>query len=387
MWLRLVGSPSEHARLAPSGAHRWGPDGCAGSVAMQEAHPDPDPDGEEAREGTAAHWTALDVMLATGEVPAIGTLAPNGYPVDRAMLEGGEMLVDAVGLACPHVQIEQRVYPHKTIHSECDGTPDAYRVDRAAKHVSIWDYKYGHKYVPVRGNWQGISYLAGVFEGAGVTRFGLSDWTASFTIVQPRCYHTDGPMRTWRVTGAQLQPLFDRLREAAHAAVASYAECRTGDHCYKCTAAWDCEAHLRSGQTAVEMVGTQVPLDMSPAALALWLHQVETAESRLKAVKDAVVERTLGLLRSGQSVPGRGIGHTAPLERWRDPVKAAQMGDMFGVELRKPEPSLITPKAAAKLGIDRAVITEYAETPTGAQKLIKTDSDAALAVFGTHEPN
>ena len=353
---------------------------------MQELHPDDD-DGEEAREGTAAHWTALDVMLQTGEVPAIGTLAPNGYPVDRAMLEGGEMLVEAVGDR-DNVQIEQRVRPHATIHPECDGTPDVYRVLRDRKHVDVWDYKYGHKYVQARGNWQGVSYLAGIFEGAGVTRFGLSDWTATFTVVQPRCYHSDGPVRTWFVKGSELQKLFDLLRQAAVVAVSPRAATSTGDHCYKCSAAWDCEAHLRSGQTAVEMTGTQVPLNMSPAALALWLHQVETAEARLKSVKDAVVERTLGLLRSGQTVPGRAIGHTAPLERWRDPVAAARMGDMFGVELRKPEPALITPKQAAKLGIDRSVITEYAETPPGAQKLVKTDSDAALAVFGKpSEPN
>lgn len=377
-----MGAPTEHARLAPSSAHRWGPDGCAGSMAMQEAHPDPDPDGPEAREGTAAHWTALDVMLATGEVPAIGTLAPNGYPVDRAMLEGGEMLVEAVGDRTG-VRIEQRVTPHATIHPSCDGTPDAYLVDRDAKHVHVWDYKYGHKYVQARGNWQGVSYLAGVFEGAGVTRFGLSEWTASFTVVQPRCYHSDGPVRTWRVKGPEMQVLFDRLRQAALAAVNPHATTRTGDHCYKCTAAWDCEAHLRSGQTAIDTVGTQVPLRMGPAALALWKHQVDTAAARLKSISDAVDERILGQLRGGQIVPGYGIGSTSPLERWRNPSAAAQMGDMMGVDLRKPDPALVTPKQARKMGVDSTVIDAYAETPTGTQKLVKTDSDAALAVFGT----
>jgi hypothetical protein len=354
---------------------------------MQEAHPDPDPDGEEAREGTAAHWTALDTMLLAGTVPAVGTLAPNGYPVDRAMLEGGEMLVDdvrAVMAANPGgvLHVERRVAAHRSIHPNNDGTPDAYLIDMANKLLFLWDYKYGHKYVPVRRNWQTVDYVACIAETHGLGIGDLLRWTVVITIVQPRSYNSDGPVREWHPTGRELVDMCNDLRTAAYAALALDAPTRTGDHCYKCTAAWDCEAHLRSGQAAVETVGTQVPLNMSPAALALWLHQVEVAEARLKSVKDAVTERTLGLLRRGLVVPGRAIGSTSPLERWRDPAAAAQMGDLFGVELRKPEPALVTPKQARKLGIDAAVITEYAETPTGAQKLIKTDSDAALAVFG-----
>jgi hypothetical protein len=351
---------------------------------MQEAHPQ-DTDGEEAREGTAAHWIALDVMLQTGEVRPLGTLAPNGYPIDQAMVEGGEMLVEAVqttmAVGVP-LHIEQRVLAHKTIHPENDGTPDVYQVDRAAKVVRGWDYKYGHAYVPAPGNWQFVNYLAGIFETHGVTRLGLPEWSAVFTVVQPRCFHRNGPVREWRVGGEQLQRLFDDLRLAAQRAVSPNAECRTGDYCYKCTAAWDCEAHLQSGQVAVETVGTQTPLNMSPAALALWKAQLDQAAARLKSVSDAVDERIMGLLRRSERVPGCAIGYTQPREAWRDPAAAAQMGDMFGVDLRKPDPALVTPKQARKLGIDPTVINEYAVTPPGSQKLVRSNSDATLAVFG-----
>lgn len=353
---------------------------------MQEAYPDPDPDGEEAREGTAAHWTALEVMLQTGEVPAVGTLAPNGHPVDRAMLEGGEMLVEATYLARrASLKIEQRVSAARSIHPDNYGTPDAYLVDTERREIWVWDYKYGHKYVPAVRNWQLVDYVVCIAESHGLAIGDLLNWTVIVTIVQPRCYHSDGPVRTWRPSGRELVDMANALRTAAYAAAAPNAPTRTGPHCYKCTAAWNCEAHLRSGQHSVETVGTQVPLNMSPAALALWKLTVDHAAARLKSIADATDERILGLLRGGKVVPGYTIGSTQPLERWRDPAAAAQMGDMFGVELRKPDPSLVTPKQARKLGIDAAVITEYAETPTGAQKLIKTDSDAALAVFG--KPN
>jgi hypothetical protein len=352
---------------------------------MQERYPQ-DEDGEEAREGTAAHWTALDCM---GHPPAIGTLAPNGYPVDRAMLEGAEMLADDVAAtraaASPsaRLRVEQRVWAHRTIHPDNDGTPDAYLIDRERRVVHGWDYKYGHKYVPVQRNWQFVDYLAGIFETHKGLMDELDDWTATFTVVQPRCYHSDGPVREWHVTGAELRSLWTQLRTAALAASMPDATCRTGPHCYKCAAAFDCVAHLQSGQTAVEMTGTQQPLDMAPPALALWKQQIDQAAARLKSISDAVDERILGQLRRGERVPGYGIGSTQPLERWRNPAAAAVMGDMFGIDLRKPEPTLVTPKQARKMGVDSAVITEYAETPPGAQKLVKTDSDAALAVFGT----
>lgn len=356
---------------------------------MEEAHPE-DPDGEEAREGTAAHWAALDRMLLTTP-PALGELAPNGHPIDRAMLEGGEMLVEdvrgVVAAASPSAKlhVEQRVWAHRTIHSDNDGTPDAYLIDREQRVVHGWDYKYGYKYVPVRGNWQFIDYLAGIFEKHKGLMDELDQWSATFTVVQPRCYHSDGPVREVRYSGRELPGLWAQLRDAAYAASEPNAPCRTGDHCYKCSAAFDCEAHYQSGQAAIETTGTQVPLDMSPAALALWKRQVDQATARLKSVSDAVDERILGQLRRGARVPGFAIGHTQPLERWRDPAKAAEMGDMFGVDLRKPDPALVTPKQAAKLGIDRSVITEYAETPPGAQKLVKLDGDSALAVFGPRD--
>lgn len=349
---------------------------------MQEAHPDSDPDGEEAREGTAAHWVALDVMLRTGEVPAVGTLAPNGYPVDRAMLEGGEMLVEAVGPRRAAAQIEHRVAAHRSIHPDNDGTPDAYAIDLAARHVDLWDYKYGHRHVPAVGNWQLIDYLACIFETHGVAIGDVLNWTVSSTIVQPRCYQSSGPVRTWRPSGRELVDKLNDLRVAAYAAMAPDAPCKTGNHCYKCTAAFNCDAHYRSGQAAIEMVGTQTPLNMSPAALALWKSQVEQAAARLKSISDAVDERIMGMLRTGQPVPGYAIGQTQTRERWRDPAGAAALGDMFGIDLRKPDPDLVTPKQAAKLGIDPAVIKAYAETPLGAQKLVRRDGDDALAVFG-----
>ena len=77
-------------KLRPSGAERWG--NCAGSHSLEALYPEED--GPEAREGTAAHYFATEALQ--GRVHAVGTLAPNGHPIDVDMVEHGQMLIDDV---------------------------------------------------------------------------------------------------------------------------------------------------------------------------------------------------------------------------------------------------------------------------------------------------
>src|SRR5712672_359077 len=58
------------------------------------------PEGEEAAEGEAAHWVALQMALAAvpgnGELPAVGSKAPNGVVVTDEMIDGGFIYVEAL---------------------------------------------------------------------------------------------------------------------------------------------------------------------------------------------------------------------------------------------------------------------------------------------------
>jgi hypothetical protein len=56
------------------------------------------------------------------------------------------------------------------------------------------------------------------------------------------------------------------------------------------------------------------------------------------------------------------------------------MGDMMGIDLRKP-PAPCTPKQAIAKGIDSAVISQYSETPAGALKLVADNGNKAREVF------
>lgn len=379
-----------HAPLAPSSAHRWGPGGCPASPAMEARYPE-DTESEAAREGTAAHW-ALEQILRGHPDPAIGTLAPNGYPVTREMTEGVRPLVDDIrstlAAASPGsvLRIEEYVSAAETIHPDNGGTPDCYLLDRLNRRLHIWDFKYGHRQHDPFRHWQMVNYGGAIMDSEGFTFDDILTHNYTFTIGQPRAYHPDGPVREWHAPGSVVGPMLLQLRVAAHASSVAIpdAPCQTGPHCRDCRAAWDCVANQRVGGASMDVAYAQQSTGMDAAALGLELRMIDAARDRLKARGEALEARVMGLQRNGQNVPHWTLGSTSPRKVWRDGTESevALMGDLQGVNVRKAETPLVTPVQAAKLGLDQAVIDEYAYTPKGSPKLEPCDEGSAARVFG-----
>lgn len=378
-----------HARLAPSSAHRWV--ACPASPAMELNYPE-DTESPAAREGTAAHWV-LEQMLTTGWIPPLGELAPNGHPVTREMLEGVQPLVDDVldtlASCTPNctVRVEQRVYATDTIHADNWGTVDVYILDREARHLYEWDFKFGHRGVSAYRNWQCIDYAVAILESEGVPVDEWFPWRIHINIAQPRSYSTDGLLRQWYLSGAALRDYATTLRTAAIAASQPGAQCMTGEHCRDCRAQWDCAANQAVGGASIDVAYAAQSTGMSPGALGLEARMLAQAFDRLKARKDALDERILGLIRTGQSVPFWSLGWTNPRTVWKPGVtrEVASIAEMFGVDVTKPELDIVTPKQAAKLGIDQSVIDTYSTTPSGAPKLVAIDDEQAVRVFGSRD--
>lgn len=370
--------------LRPSQAPRWVP--CAGSFSLEAMFPD-DEDSPEAREGTAAHYYVTEALQ--GRFHPAGTLAPNGYPLDGDMIDHGELYLEDVRstfATLPQDQhtifrVEQKVFAHTLIHPECEGTPDTWAANFNVGRLILWDYKYGHKYVEPFGNWQFIGYLAGIFEGLGLSRQETWNLDVSVRVIQPRNYHRDGPVREWNTTGATIWNYIDRMKTAAYAAKDPRATTQTGPQCVDCNGRHACEAFARVAARALDVAGETIPQELPPMALGMELRRIADAIKRLEARRDGLAEQAMAKIRTGTPVPFWTMGFVDARERWTVPVAEVRaLGELFGKKLTEEKP--ITPAQARKLGIDAAVIRVYSAKPTGAAKLVPADETAAAKAFG-----
>lgn len=376
-----------HAKLAPSSSHIWAGQGCAASVGLRQIYPDPD-DTDEAREGTAAHHYVAE-LLHGRDVP-LGARAPNGVPIDAEMVDCAQgLLVDvrdvyhaqvALG-GDPQMYVESRVHM-PIVHADNWGTPDVYLLVPRRKFLFVWDYKYGHRFVDAVGNLQLIDYAVGVLQTHGVPVADWPHWTVQINIAQPRNYHRFGPIREWQTDGRTLiNEYVPKLQAAASAAFEPDPVYRTGEHCRDCSARHACPALQQAGAIAMDVSLRSAPVDLPAHAVGLELRQIDDALQRLKARQTGLEEQAIGLIRSGTTVPFFTAQHSVGRERWKVPAaEAFALGDMFGVDLRKP-PEPITPNKARALGIDETVISAYAERPRGAVRLERADDHAAKLAF------
>jgi len=363
--------------LRPSNAARWSK--CAGSFVMEALYPDDE--SEAARQGTAAHWYVSEALDGR-EWPA-GTVTPNGVPLDDEMVECGQLYLDhvrALQRGGAAVMVEWKVYAHETIHPECEGTPDGVVVDMAAHRIVIVDYKYGHRYVDPFQNAQLVVYFAGVCEAAALSRQDTKGWDVELTVVQPRNYHPDGPVRTWKTLGHVVWAEVDKLQEAAYRAKEPNAPTITGAHCRDCTAIHACEAALRVGSYAIDMPGRSIPQELPDTALGVVLTQIDAGIARLEALQTGLVAQAQARIRAGGKVPGWGLTQGMGREKWTLPAEQViALGDVLGVPLAKP--ATITPAQARKL-LDPAIVDELATTPYGEFKLKPSNDKTAAKAFG-----
>lgn len=383
---------SEHCEAPPSSRNRTVQ--CPAHVKMEARALLTRPylqDTEASREGTAAHWV-VENLVKYGELPPLGMPTPNGVLVDADMHLGAVMLRDEIlstlaphGVEISQVAVEVAVACTR-IHPAIWGTPD-YRVwipGPPRPRLIIWDYKYGHDPVEVRGCYQLTDYSSGCLSGLGWHPDNVID--VELVIVQPRAYHRSGLVRRWQTNTRELLQYFETSALAVHEALdtETIPRLQVGPECKNCVARSTCPAHLRAGQEACDEAQRAQVLDLTPEERGVELRRLRRALLMLDSRVKALTEDTVAGIYRGQHTPGWRLEPGMGSEKWSvSPATVISVADEFNIDVRKHQ-AIITPKQAITAGIPRKMVEELSTNVPGAMQLVEDDGSRARQAFGSN---
>ena len=365
-----------HSILAPSSAPIWGH--CAGYVLMDSMYPEEE-ETPETKEGTAVHWVGAEGLKLQSVTHLLGATAPNGVVITQEMLDCVQVYLDDVkSLVTLRPHIEEKLHIPK-IHQECFGTPDVWCYNMYDHVVYLWDYKHGHGEVPVM-NYQMVCYLAGI-----MTALDLDDQIikAVVTIVQPRCFSDEGPVRRETIMLSDLRGVINTLEAKALEALAPDAQVVSGNHCRYCPARLHCKAARHAAHNAIDYAFSALPNDMDGDALSF---EVALLQRGLKAIEyrlESVQAKAISVIHNQGRVPGFGIKMGSGNRKFDGDIKTIiDAGKKLGVNMLQ-DPKLITPAEFDKQtkGKDVTEVAKYITKSVTGLKLVPATETAAIKAF------
>ena len=364
-----------HAKLSPSGAHRWMR--CPGSVVLEAQYPDRG--SIYAREGSAAHELAAIVL--EGDEPNA-----QSYVGMKVEFQDGDETVqwlvtqdmadhvdDYVKLVREKAEgktllVERKVpIGHITGEQGATGTSDAIIIDTDQEAIEVIDLKYGMGVqVFAEDNEQAQMYALGTLEEYGI----VGDFSyITMTIHQPRMNH----VAEWSIPVYQIHTFAERAAAAAEncraaemAAIGEAGDLTLEDFLYPgekqckfCSAKAGCPA-LRAEVTDVvggsaaatlddfaDFTPDTVDMQTGDNYLPIAMAKVDMVEQWCKAVRAEVERRLL----AGQTIDGyKLVEGKRGNRKWNSDAEVEALFKSF--RLRQDEMydfSLISPTKAEKL--------------------------------------
>lgn len=385
---------TEHARLSPSGAHRWM--SCPGSLLAEEGLPDRS--SSYAQWGTAAHeFAALflkdnyTVEQASDLVGVLGVdVEDTLYPLDDEMLDCCWTYVKLVRDLAEgkSLLVEQRLsFSHYIGVPDQFGTSDA--VILGDDTITVVDLKTGMGVkVDAEGNEQLMLYALGALANFDV----LGDFThVQMVISQPRLNHVSDHT----ITVEELLAFAERAKVSAQLALTPDAPRNPSeDACRFCKAKATCPA-LKSEVLDIvaadasdfdDLTSDNMLVGGNANWLGLAMSKVGMVEDWCKAIR-AEVERQLF---AGEEVPGfKLVEGRAGNRSWVDDSAAEDLFKSF--RLKKEEMydfKLISPTKAEKLVTPArwAKLNKLVERAPGKPSVAPvTDKRPAYSVAATAE--
>lgn len=328
-----------------------------------------------AEEGTLAH--SVSECILTGKP----------YSATPEMLANVKVYTDYVLSLCEEKTaywfIEQRV----AVNAHVYGTADAIVWHEAKRHLHIIDLKYGAGVaVEVKDNLQLMIYAL-----AALLTMNYNADEVTVTIVQPRCAHSDGPIRSITFSVIELMDLYadiedaiERVREAEKANDIIPFLKATEKGCRWCLAAPKCPLLIQTAQQQAKKVFTP-GLPYNPISLSETLDTLPLLEAWIKNVREFAYAEA----EKGNDIPDYKLVEKRATRKWRDEAYAVKRIAAAGVE--PWERKLITPAAAEKLLAkeERALLDELTVKESSGHALVhETDKrpavrlDAASAFAG-----
>lgn len=378
----------QHAFLAPSSAHIWGPpDGCRAYPVIAAGFPREN-DCDESDEGTACHeWAAGAVAAWQSSTPfpeLEGERALNGVMFDSDMRDAAAIYADYVAGVCRErgssaVILEQRLDCPRVHPEHNGGTPDGYLW--APPYLEIFDFKYGFGVVEAFENWQCLNYARAVLDSLGTDGGEETFIKVTLHVVQPRAPHPEGPCRSWSLRGGALRGYSNILQTSGAECFEPDPIARTGPHCRDCEGRTVCTALHNDAASAADFATRSPPQVLGIRDAETELVVLDDALRALQHRRDGLAEVVEHAARRGEPVRYYAMERKQARKKWLFPdADVFALGDEYGVELRKIQP--ITPTQAEKAGIDAGVINAYAQRPAGGLELKRDTGQKARKIFG-----
>lgn len=343
-----------HAKYSASGAKRWL--NCHGSIALA-AHVPPGVSSSYALDGTEAHeliefcftnglrdadeayrlrlWQTVDTMKPT----VTWTYRHDSYEerIDaiQVMLDHCWEIIDAYHGCMVFIECE---FPLSNSHGQsAGGTVDVAVYVPDLQLLYIIDYKHGAGTI-VDSTEQLLVYAVTITDELWL-KYSCAVIEAVLTIVQPRCFHALGPIRTEIVPGEKLDEFHRLADQAIGLCEQPGAPLKLGSWCKFCPAEMICP--LRETQIAntllptfnsikeISAVGLPDPKTLPLERITELLAAKDSITSWLASVEDIATE----LARNGTNIPGHKLVYAQAKSKWMDMdvnVLAEKMAELTG---------------------------------------------------------
>lgn len=352
-----------HSVFSPSGSERWL--NCPGSIALEQKYQLQQAPSVYAQEGTAAHELARRCLIENVDARKYLGYKIMEFEVNHEMAGAVQEYLDYVlsfRTFNTKMIIEQTVRLD-FLHQGMKGTADCIIEDTDAIHVI--DYKHGKGVAvePFSGN--GPNTQLGTYAIGHL--YSIYQRTKSLDhikevhlhIVQPRCPHPDGPIRSFKTSVQELQALSQFIRQQIADALSPNPTFNPGEkQCMWCPAAPVCRhlanynlqiaqmefSHLEKGG-----VSAPDPNVLEPREISLILKHSVTFEKWLKAVATFA----MNALKAKKEIPEFKLVRKRSNRKFRNEEEAK---NFLINELKIPEEQVYTkPKFKSPAQIEQVV--------------------------------